>query len=83
MRKPRPFSHTPIYVSERRDRLAEVEQRARRELGLDPPEPFKPDDIRGMFAAAQRHRKGTGWLWNIPMLLLLIAVLAAVALIIV
>lgn len=34
-RKPHRFQHTPIYIDERRDRLATLEQRCRRELGMD------------------------------------------------
>lgn len=34
--KPRRFHHEPIYSSERSERLARLEQRARRELGMTP-----------------------------------------------
>ena len=34
MNKPRPFNHQPIYTDARRERLQQVEQRARQELGL-------------------------------------------------
>jgi hypothetical protein len=34
-RKPRHFQHTPIYIDERRDRLNALEQRCRKELGMD------------------------------------------------
>ncbi len=37
MRRPRTFSHKPIYIDERRERLAEIEQRVRQELGMDTP----------------------------------------------
>ena len=83
MRKPRPFYHSPIYTSERRDRLAQAEQRARQELGLDPPPAFQPENIRGLFAGAQSHKRGKGWMWSIPMLLSLIVICTAALLIII
>ncbi|MCR5679789.1 MAG: hypothetical protein K6G08_06225 [Prevotella sp.] len=77
MKKPRPFYHSPIYSSERSDRLKEAEQHARRELGLDPPPPFRHEDIRGLFSGVRRHKRGSGWLWSLPMLLSLIVIFAA------
>lgn len=77
MRKPRPFYHSPIYSSERRDRLAQVEQNAHQELGIDPKPAFRSEDIRGLFASVQKHRRGVGWLWSIPMLLSLIIIMVA------
>lgn len=35
MKKPRPFSHKPIYIDSRQERLDAIRQRARHELGLD------------------------------------------------
>lgn len=35
VRKPRRFHHEPIYRDERKERLRQLEQRARRELGMD------------------------------------------------
>ena len=83
MRKPRPFYLSPIYTSERRDRLAQSEQRARQQLGLDPPPAFRPEDIRGMFAGVQSHKRKIGWMWSMPMLLSLIVICTAVLLIII
>ena len=34
VRKPRRFHHDYLYVDERKERLREIEERARRELGL-------------------------------------------------
>ena len=34
MRKPRRFHHDYLYVDERKERLREIEERARSELGL-------------------------------------------------
>lgn len=77
MKKPRPFYHSPIYSSERRDRLTQIEQRARQELGIEPPTPFRHEDIRGLFSSVQSHKRGNGWLWSLPMLLSLIVIFAA------
>lgn len=54
-RKPRPFNHRLIYVDERRDKLKEIEDRAKRELGILPPEQFCPEDLKGAFVRATRH----------------------------
>ena len=40
VRKPRRFHHDFLYVDERKERLKEIEERARRELGL----PLKDKD---------------------------------------
>ena len=84
MNKPRPFNHQPIYIDERRERLEQVEQRARQELGLTPTSAYVPSDLHGVFSANQKQlRKGKGLLfWNLPILLsVLIVLLAAVLLI--
>lgn len=81
MRKPRPFSHSPIYIDERRERLADIEQRARQQLGLTPSPAFQPSDLRGAFARVQHHQRGSGWFWNIPMLLTIAFVLTIVLII--
>ena len=54
-RRPRGFSHRLIYSDERRERLREIEERARRELGMLPPREFRPDDLRGAFVRSTRH----------------------------
>lgn len=77
MRRPRPFSLRPIYTDPRRDRLAEVERRARRELGLDHDEPSAAD-LRGVFSRGQRHvlrRREKGRGLSTQKLVLLIVVL--------
>lgn len=59
-RKPRHFRHTPIYYSERDDRLREIERRAREQLGQGDgkksPSGFE-DDLRGRFS---RRRTASG-----------------------
>lgn len=57
-RKPRHFQHTPIYIDERRDRLDAIEQRCRKELGMD----VKVKDTDGhqfqkAFSDAVHHRQ--------------------------
>lgn len=82
MRKPRYFSHTPIYMNDGKSRLAEIERRARRELGLDEPEPFSPDSLRGVFTGVQKHKRGRGWQWNTQTLLMILTVIVILLLII-
>ena len=57
MRKPRGFHHTYIYVDERKERLAKMEENAKRELGLLPEKEFSPEDIRGKFVEGTTHLK--------------------------
>lgn len=82
-RKPRRFCHVPIYYDERRDRLAEIEKRARCAVEHRDEE-FKSENLRCAFEAAmphlQRHkqRKAFSWRCNIGMLALIIMVLLLV-----
>lgn len=55
MPKPRGFRHNYIYYDERRERLRAIEERARRELGMEPPEEFCPEHLRGVFAGSTSH----------------------------
>ena len=84
MNKPRPFNHQPIFIDASRERLEQVEQRARQELGLVPPAAYVPSDLHGVFSASQKQRrKGRGLLlWSLPMLLSVILVLLATVLLI-
>lgn len=80
MRKPRQFSHSYIYVDSRRERLAAIEQQARRELGMDEPTAAGPERLRGVFALGQHHvrrRQERGGL-STQRLLLLIFILALI-----
>lgn len=54
-RKPRGFHHNYIYYNPRKEKLARIEENAKRELGLLPPKEFKPEDIKGKFAGATTH----------------------------
>ena len=40
-RKPRGFQHQWIYVDERKEKLQKIEEKAKRDLGLLPPEELK------------------------------------------
>ena len=51
-RKPRGFNHRYIYYDERRERLRAIEERARRELGIEAPEEFRPEHLRGVFSGS-------------------------------
>ena len=57
MPKPRPFHHSYIYVDERKEKLAKIEERARRELGMTEEKPFDPERIRGAFVEGTTHLK--------------------------
>ena len=57
VREPRRFEHKSIYVDERKERLAKIEERAKRELGMLPQEEFNPENIRGKFVEGTKHLK--------------------------
>src|SRR5574344_198073 len=57
VRKPRGFHHNYIYYDPRKEKLKEIDERAKRELGMLPPKEFSPEDIRGKFVLAARHLK--------------------------
>ncbi|WP_077155357.1 hypothetical protein [Bacteroides bouchesdurhonensis] len=55
MRKPRRFNHQYIYVDERKEKLAKMEEKAKRDLGMLPEKEFNPEDIRGKFVEGTTH----------------------------
>ena len=55
MRKPRGFHHDYIYYDERKAKLQEMEDQARRELGMSTDDTFRPELLRGAFVRATRH----------------------------
>ena len=57
MRKPRSFNNLYIYVDERKEKLAKMEEKAKRDLGTLPEKEFKPEDIRGKFVEGTTHLK--------------------------
>ena len=63
VRKPRGFHHNYMYYDPRKEKLKEIDERAKRDLGLLPPKEFTPDDLRGKFVQAPKHvrqRKESG-----------------------
>lgn len=57
VRKPRGFHHNYIYYDPRKEKLKEIDERAKCELGILPPKEFSPEDIRGKFVGATKHLK--------------------------
>lgn len=53
--KPRGFHHTYQYYDPRKEKLQNIEEQAKRELGLLPPKEFSHEDIRGKFSGATKH----------------------------
>ncbi len=63
VRKPRGFHHNYMYYDPRKEKLKEIDERAKRDLGLLPPKEFTPEDLRGKFVQATKHvrqRKESG-----------------------
>ena len=77
MMKPRPFNHKPIFIDERKERLAQVEQRARGEASA-----VKPSALEGVFTSRQQQRKSAIQL-SVPMLLSVLLILLVTVLLIV
>ncbi|MBE6268633.1 MAG: hypothetical protein E7092_06540 [Bacteroidales bacterium] len=58
MPSPRRFNHTYIYVDERKEKLQKIEEKAKRDLGLLPPEEGSYEErIRGAFVDETTHLK--------------------------
>ena len=57
VRKPRGFHRNYIYYDPRKEKLKEIDERAKRGLGLLPPKEFVAEDIRGKFVQATKHVK--------------------------
>ena len=56
-RGPRGFQHQYIYVDERKERLKEIETRAKRELGMLPPKEATAEErIRGKMVDQTTHK---------------------------
>ena len=79
MRKPRGFNHSYIYVDERKEKLAKMEENAKRDLGMLPEKEFSPEDIRGKFIEGTTHLKrrkeSGGYQKRFGIILVVIAVL--------
>ena len=78
MRKPRGFNHSYIYVDERKERLAKIEENDKRDLGMLPEKKFSPEDIRGKFIEGTTHLKRRKESGRKPMHLGIILVVMAV-----
>lgn len=56
--KPRAYSHQYIYVNERKERLAKIEENAMRDLGMLPEKELTAEErIRGKFVEGTKHLK--------------------------
>ena len=56
--KPRAFSHQYIYVNERNEKLAKIEENAKRDLGMLPEKELTSEErIRGKFVEGTKHLK--------------------------
>ena len=56
--KPRAFSHQYIYVDERKEKLAKLEENAKRDLGMLPPKELSAEErIRGKLVEGTKHLK--------------------------
>ena len=78
MRKHRGFNHSYIYVDERKEKLAKMEENAKRDLGMLPEKEFSPEDIRGKFIEGTTHLKRRKESGRKPMHLGIILVVMAV-----
>lgn len=54
-RKPRPFRHRYMFVDERKERIRDIEEKAKAELGMKADGRQKHERIQGMFFNATRH----------------------------
>lgn len=57
IREPRRMEHKYIYYDPRKEKLAKIEEKAKRELGMLPDESFDPENIRGKFVEGTKHLK--------------------------
>ena len=56
--KPRAYNHQYIYVDERKEKLNKIEEKAKRDLGMLPPEELTAEErIRGKFVEQTSHLK--------------------------
>ena len=88
--KPRRFSHPYQYVNERKERIKEIEMRAKEELGLLEKEQLSGSKIKGSFLQAATHtsqhisRCQTGtWQTQAGLLVLLIIILIVIGVVLI
>lgn len=56
-RKPRSFQHTYIYADERKERLEQLKEKAKREMDLPDTRPYNPETIRGKFTTPRLEQR--------------------------
>lgn len=82
VREPRRFEHKYIYYDERKEKLAKIEENAKRELGMLPEEEFNPERIRGKFLEGTTHLKrrkeNGGPRVSLPVAIVLIVILTVI-----
>lgn len=83
--KPRGFHHEYIFVDERKQRLKDIENRAKSELGIKNHTAARHERIRGTFLNATRHvrrrrerRASGGLILSFGMIVILLLLLFAV-----
>ena len=88
--KPRRFSHPYQYVDERKERIKEIEMRARKELGMQDHESLTGATVKGSFLHAASHttqhiskRKAGSWYSEAGLLVLLIIILIVVGVVLI
>lgn len=75
--KPRAFHHEYLYVNERKERLQQIEKRARKELEQGEKSGIQQDELRGIFRTnaarnEQKRRRTMGFGFACIVLLLLV-----------
>lgn len=63
--KPRRFHHEPIYYDEHSDRVKQITERAKKELGMEARKEFNPEDIRGAFTSGLKEKRKSKRLGNV------------------
>ena len=84
-RKPRRFNHKYMFVDERKDRIRDIEQRAKASLGGEVSRTSGHERLRGTFLNATRHaskryerRLAGGFVLTYGIILVLLVILVAV-----
>ena len=81
-RSPRGFQHQYIYVDERKEKLQEIEERAKRELGMTAPKELTAEErLRGKIVEQTTHlkrRKENGSAITTKRILLILALLVVI-----
>lgn len=88
--KPRRFSHPYQYVDERKERIKEIEMRAKKELGMQDQEPPTGATVKGAFLHAASHttqhiskRNAGSWQSEAGLLVLLVIILIVVGIVLI